>query len=337
MPSKDVYERLVSAGLKIENVWYNRYDTLETRNDLEQLFDVLYSVRDINNKPVVMTAVTNVANPDFEKIKSGGFVEYHYEKFTDTLKRYYPNSDVFKLWREGLDAGIFVPELHGREHITVQSWMQKLREGNKDLLFAFDQGFVSLGIPGMLSPEREFRAEFFFTSEEQKPFLVNAIRDSVTLFREIFGHLPRVFVPGNGIFHPEFDAVVASSGIKFLYVSHSMPYPVNTGALKYRRFITGQKGTGGLTYYTRNCAFEPTAVGYKGIDLTIKQIAAAFRWGKPANISTHRVNFAGGIDPTNRAIGLIELKKLIKGILKRWPDVEFMSSGDALEHMKKSN
>ena len=30
MPSKDVYELLVSAGLKIENRKWNRYDTLES-------------------------------------------------------------------------------------------------------------------------------------------------------------------------------------------------------------------------------------------------------------------------------------------------------------------
>ena len=241
------------------------------------------------------------------------------------------------MWKEGLDSGIFIPELHGREHIAVQLWMEKLSEGDKDLLFAFDHGFASLDIPGILSPAKEFRAEFFFTSNEQKPFLVNSIKDSVALFKEIFGRIPRVFVPANGIFHPDFDSVVSSSGIRFLNVTYSMPYPDNGGGLKYRHFITGQKGPEGLKYYIRNCAFEPTDESYKGIDLTIRQVAAAFRWGKPANISTHRANFAGGLDPTNRAKGLSELKKLLKEIIKRWPDVEFMSSGDALEYMSKSN
>ena len=120
MPSKAVYKRLVSAGLKIENRQWNRYNTLKTRNDLEQLFDVLCRAKDKNNKSAIMKPVTNMANPDFEKIKSGGFVEYHYEKFTDTLNRYYPDSGVFKLWKEGLDSDIFIPELHCREHIAVQ-------------------------------------------------------------------------------------------------------------------------------------------------------------------------------------------------------------------------
>jgi hypothetical protein len=338
MPSKNVYDNLSRRGLKVSSGWFNMYDTLETEKDLEQLFDVLNSVKDKDNKSAVMTAVTNVANPDFDKIRSCGFTEYHYEPFTETLKRYYPGAGVFNLWREGMTAGIFVPELHGREHIPAQVWMEKLREGDKDLLVAFDYGFASLDIPGIALPaKKEFMAEFYFTSEDQKPFLVNSIKEGVSLFREIFGYLPRIFVPGNGIFHPDFEKVVIESGIKFLNVNFSMPYPVNGGKLRYRHFITGQEGSGGITYYTRNCAFEPANPGYKGIDPTLKQIAASFRWGKPADISTHRVNFVGGIEQSNRENGIAELKELLKAIVQKWPDVEFMNSGDALEYMKSRN
>jgi hypothetical protein len=337
MPSKDVYNSLSRSGLKVGPGWFNKLDTLETEKDLIQLFDTLNSVKDINSKSAIMTAMTIVANPDFDKIRSSGFSEYHYEPFTETLKQYYPGTDVFKLWQEGMTAGLFIPEFHGREHITVQIWMQKLREGDKDLSLAFDNRFTSLDIEGVPDPAKEFMAEFYFTSEDQKPFLINSIKDGVSLFRKIFGYSPRVFVPANGIFHPEFEGVVAESGIKFLYVNNCMPYPVNEGKLKYRHYITGQRGHGDITYYTRNCAFEPADPGYKGIDSTLKQIAASFRWGKPASISTHRVNFAGGLEQTNRDKGLAELKKLLKAIVQKWPDIEFMNSGDALEFMLSKN
>lgn len=336
MPSKEVYTSLTVKGLKITG-WFNEYDTLETEKDLEQLFDVLCSVKDKDNKSAVMTPVTCVANPDFDRIKSCGFSEYHFEPFTETLKKYYPGADVFKLWQEGMTARIFVPEFHGREHITVHFWMEKLREGNKDLLFAFDNGFVFLDVPGVPVHAKEFGAEFYFTSDNQKQFLINSIKEGVALFEDIFNCSPRVFVPSNGIFHPEFDGVLAESGIQFLCVNYSMPYPANSGKLQYRHFITGKVGPGGIIYYTRNCAFEPASPGYKGIEPTMSQIASAFRWGKPANISTHRVNFVGGIEEANRQRGLIEMKKLLKAIVRRWPDAEFMNSGDALEFMKNTN
>ncbi|MBN1181849.1 MAG: hypothetical protein JXB49_06150 [Bacteroidales bacterium] len=337
MPSKEVYDLLVRKGLKINQNRFNLYDTLESVEDLEQLFECLNSVRDINNQPAVITAITNVANPDFERIKLSGFSEYYYESFPDTIKRYYPNKEVFKLWREGTDAGIFIPELHGREHISVQLWLQKLREGDKNLLMAFENGFTAVDLPGLKEPESGFRAEFYFNSDLQKPFLIRSIKEGVSLFGNIFGIHPRIFVPGNGIFHPDFDKVVASAGIRFLYVNHKMAYPVKGGNLKYRRFITGKKGPGGLTYYTRNCAFEPTEPRYLGADFTLKQVEAAFRWGKLANISTHRVNFVGGMDISNRIKGLTELKLLLKKMIRIWPDIEFMSSGDALDYMKNKN
>jgi len=334
MPSKKVFERLINKGLNVATGRYNIFDTLETGQDLEELFEVLKSVKDINNQSAVMTAMTLMANPDFNKIRASGFTEYHYEKFTETLTRYYPNDNVFKLWREGISARIWMPELHGREHITVQLWMQKLRENDKDLIFAFNNGFVSLRTPGLPSPAQEFRPEYYFVSDIQKSFLIKSIIDSTEIFREIFDCQPHVFVPSNGIFHPDFDKIVSDTGVKFLYVSSRMPYPAENGTLRFRTLFPGQKGPNELTYYNRNCVFEPNDKNYKGIELTLKQIEAAFRWRKPANISTHRVNFSGGIDPENRTKGLLELKKLLKTIVQKWPDVEFMSSRDALNHMR---
>lgn len=337
MPSRNVLLKLQQNGLRVTAGWFNEYDSLESEKDLELLFEVLQSVKDAHNRPAVMTAMTNVANPDFWKIKQSGFTQYHYEPFTSTLKNYYPNEDVFKLWLQGIQAGIFSPELHGREHIATQFWMDNLRLQNKDLLAAFDLGFVFLDIPGLPGAAREFRSEYFFTSGDQKPFLVDSIKAGIDLFTRIFGRAPEVFVPPNGIFHPDFERVLANSGVNFLYTNHSMSYPVEGGRLKRRNIITGQSGPGNLRYYTRNCAFEPSSYNYPGLGLTLRQIEAAFRWGKPANISTHRVNFVGSLDEANRRKGLSEFRQLLHSIIKKWPDAEFMSSSEALITMKNCN
>jgi len=336
MPSRKVYDKLISNGFKLPG-WFDRYDTMETYDDLVLLFEVLQSVKGNNGKPAVMTAFTNIANPDFHRIKSSGFSEYYYELFPETLKRYYPDYNVFQLWGEGITAGIFVPEYHGREHVAVQLWLKKLREGDNNLLFLFDQESLSLQISGISKHKEGLRAEFFFTSEDEKPFLINSLKEGLSLFKKIFGYSPKVFVPGNGILHPDFNHLVAACGIRFLNVNRSTPYPRGVNRIKYSHFITGQKGPGGLVYYRRNCSFEPSSYNYMGIGHTVEQISSAFRWGKPAIISTHRVNFAGGLVPANREKGLIEMKQLLKDIVKRWPDIEFMSSVDALEYMKSTN
>lgn len=332
MPSARIREEMISKGLHISDSRFDKYDTLANVTDFERLYEVLTSLTDKSGNHAIMTPLVVVGNPDFERIKADDFSRYYFEPFRKTLKRYYPDQDVFGMWQLGMKEGLFIPELHGRDHISVPFWMKKLQEGDSTLRMAFDHGYVSLEIPGVPQPVSGFRAEYYFEDEAQKAALKQSIYDSVNLFKEIFERTPNSFVPGNGIFHPEFDSVVADSGTRFLNVFHKSPYPSSSGQLKHRRFTTGSGKD--ITYYTRNCAFEPTEKGYTGIENTLAQISASFRWSKPAIISSHRVNFTGGIDERIREFGLNELLKLLNGIQKQWPEVEFMSTGNMLRVMQ---
>lgn len=242
-----------------------------------------------------------------------------------------------KLWKEGMERGLFVPELHGREHLAVQLWLQKLREGNKDLLYAFSHEFTSLELAHMKPGASGFRAEFFFDTREQIPFLKKSIKSGTSIFETEFGYTPRVFVPSNAIFHPSLESSVAEAGIKFLNVGHLNEIPDGAGGLKRKYYRNGKQSSTGVSYYVRNCSFEPSEPDYNGVESTLKQIEAAFRWGKPAIISTHRVNFVGGIEPENREKGLSELKILLKEIKGKWPETEFMSSADMFKVVYPDN
>lgn len=333
MPSIEIYNRLNADNLPFTHNRFNRYDTLADKEDLERLFEVLQSVKDRTGRNAVMTAFTNVANPDFKKISGNDFSEYHYEPFTDTLKRYYGDSATFSVWLNGLRLGIFVPELHGREHISVQFWMRKLKDGNYVARKAFNHEFVAISIDGMIPAIDQFRPEFYFESKDQIQFLKNSIKTGTDLFEKLFGYRSRVFAPSNSIFHPDLEPELALSGTRYLYVNTFNPVPLGNGKLRNRFYRNGKKSSSGLIYYTRNCAFEPTAPGYKGIDASMKQIEVAFRWGKPANISTHRVNFVGRINKGNRDKGLRELRYLLAAVIKKWPDIEFLSSARMLDNV----
>ncbi|MGYP000828716277 len=60
----------------------------------------------------------------------------------------------------------------------------------------------------------------------------------------------------------------------------------------------------------------------------MERIACAFRWHKPAVISSHRVNYVGFIHPTNRDRSLRLLGELLDRIRRRWPDVRFRTSDE---------
>lgn len=331
MPSKEIYNKLVDGGFQLNGDRFITYDTLADQQDLSAFFDVLRSVRDQQSHPAVATPVVNVANPDFDNIRKSGFKEYHNEVFTRTLQRYYGQDNPFILWRQGLDEGIFVPEYHGREHISVQLWLNKLREGNKDLLKAFNHGVVAVNSPGTLAGISDFRAEFFFENIRQMEYLYQSLRSGVKMFRDVFGYVPALFVPGNGIFHPDFEVALYEQGIPYLNVNHVMQIPDGHGGIKRKYCGNNTKSRHGVTYHARNCVFEPNDKGYKGPGYTMNQIEAAFRWKKPAVISTHRVNFVGAIRESNRIHGLGELKGLLRAIVEKWPEVEFMSSAQMFE------
>ena len=86
-PSYEAYNNLLNKGIRVDRDPYCRYDNLATANDLSNLFEVLSSVKDSKGHPAVITANTVTCNPVFEKIKADKFNKYHYELFTDTLKR----------------------------------------------------------------------------------------------------------------------------------------------------------------------------------------------------------------------------------------------------------
>ena len=64
------------------------------------------------------------------------------------------------------------------------------------------------------------------------------------------------------------------------------------------------------------------------MDQCLSQIKKAFLFRQPAVITAHRINFVGGIEEKNRTDNLKAFDQLIKTILKKWPDVEFMSSDE---------
>ena len=82
MPSKKIYNHLISSGIKVDECPYNRYDALESEVDLSNLFDVLTSIKDIKGNFPVVTANMVVANPDFERIKKSKFQKYTSVSYT---------------------------------------------------------------------------------------------------------------------------------------------------------------------------------------------------------------------------------------------------------------
>lgn len=328
MPSKEVYNALLNRGLHVDKDPYCRYDNLATAEDLEALYDTLRSVKDKNGRNAVLTANAVMANPVFDKIKESGYKEYFYEPFTETLKRYPKHEGVFEMWKQGIDAGIFHPQFHGREHLNVKKWLDVLQSGEEATCLAFEHG--TFGLTSDVSPsiKTNYMGAFDSCMPDDLEFYKQSIQDGLELFEKLIGYPSESFIATTYTWSPKIEPFLKASGVKYLQGMVHQRVPLDGGEnFTYKKNnFTGKKSKEGLTYVTRNCYFEPSQSATDWVSDCMNRIGIAFRWGKPAVISAHRLNFIGNIVESNRTDNLKNLSKLLKMVVNKYSDVEFMST-----------
>lgn len=328
MPSLEAMNKLQAQGLDLAggSNRYNSNDTLATETDLEDLFKVLLQHKDKNGTPAVFTAVSVVANPDFDKIKEHNFKEYFYEPFTKTLERYYGNDASYQLWLKGIKQKIFIPQFHGREHLNVAEWMRALQMGDREALLAFDERLWGFNNRQISKSPISFQAAFDLYEPSDLAVQSASITEGLELFNKLFGYRATFFVPPNGPFNNTLEKVAAEAGITYMSASKIQAEPLGYGKSKKVFHWLGQKNENNQYYITRNCFFEPGDKGKDWVDTCLDEISTAFRWNKPAIISSHRVNYIGALNPANKAHSLQQLNKLLHTIVAKWPDVQFCTS-----------
>ncbi len=323
-------ERLAAAGVPVSTSRYSAFDTLSTTEDLQRLFEVLTSVKDSQGRHACFTPFANIANPDFEKIRANGFTQYFREPFTETLKRYGSAYDgAYELWKQGIVEQIFHPEYHGTEHINVIRFMENLRRGHKTTRLAFDNESVAVPLLPGDEPLRYATTVFYIKTPDENTALAEDIRVGTKLFEELLGYRSRQFTPGAGIYSPALHQTLKENGIQYINVQRYCPYPLGDGKFVKKFLYNGKANEVGQKYLVRNCPFETYFDNCHRNDYAVatclSNIQAAFAMHAPAIVSTHRVNFAGALEATHRDDSLEQLKTLLTEILKRWPEVEFMS------------
>ncbi|MCA1918814.1 MAG: hypothetical protein LDL38_05400, partial [Flavobacterium piscis] len=291
----------------------------------------------------VFTPFCNMANPDFDRIKAESFTEYYYETLDKTCQKYPKHDRLLLYWKEGERNRLFCPQLHGREHIHVGRWWELLKNKDEGIRKAFELNSVGPSAYRGISYPNYLGALHPIKSDEI-PGLHQILEDAGRLYQEYLGHTPESFVAPNAEEPAELESTLYKIGVKTITRAKRRIYPIGDGRYGKEWNWPGKINQFGQVILVRNAFFEPVCFGEPDkahitdwVDRCMKQISIAFAWNKPAVISTHRVNYVGSIRPENREKGLSELKKLLTQILKKWPDVEFMSSfelGETLRNKK---
>ena len=340
LDSKAAYMRLSSKGVRLRSR-FDHLDALETKQDLENLLETLASVNDSHGRHAVCTPYALAANPDFEAMAQPD-AGYRYESLLQTFGRLAADQaaaykDVWALWQEGIRSGLLKPQFHGREHLNVEMIERKMKSGDEELKINIENRSMA-GLRDEPSlPGVGFTQSFGFWDRSEIAHHREIIANGLQLFEEVFGYRSETFTPPAQKLHPELYSFVEGQGVcaidKPLHCVRRMDRH-----RAVREFNTlGQRRDQNHVSFVRNVVFEPSnnkefdSVGY-----ALNQIAAAFRWRKPAIISSHRVNFCGHIEEENRKFGLDALGRLLKGIVSRWPDVRFISADELAKRIEST-
>lgn len=323
MPSTEIYSKFIASGYDIAGSDYNRLDTLESNTDLIELFDVLTSFSDFKGNHPVITANFVVGNPDFKRIREADFHDYFYEPVTETLKRYPQRDLVESLWKRGMEEGVFRPQFHGREHVNIVRWMEALRRRTPEMMFTFENETTFSG-----DGDYNFMEVLDYNTTSDLNLMKESLSEGLDVFENIFGFRSVSFIPPCYTWSSDIEETLHNSGVK--YIQGLVVQQVPTGRFgHYRRKVhfLGSRNRYGQYYLVRNSFFEPSLSGHTGeVDRCISRIDKAFRWNKPAIISSHRINYIGAIDSNNRSKNLKKLKQLLNAVIHKWPDVEFLTT-----------
>lgn len=334
LDSKRARNNMDKAGMRVLSR-FDAFDTLENNEDLEILLETLNTVKDQKGNPAVFTAFALPANINFERMASENYEQYHYELLPDTLAKLPGYDRVYALWNEGISSGMLVPQFHGREHFNLKVFEEFLKRRDVETLTALrNRSYTSISKTGYKTISMS--AAFDFWDFEENNRFKTIIQEGLDGFEKVFGVRSTHFNAPGGREHQIIHPWLKENGIRFIDTQLVKSEHQGHGAYRKSFNYTGKKNSIGQFLMVRNIVFEPTHDrGVDWVAYTMKQIRAAFRWNRAAIVSSHRVNFAGHIDPKNRATGISALRNLLKQIVTEWPDVEFMSASALAEELDK--
>lgn len=328
MPSKQVAQTLFKNEQDKLN-YFDKNDCLESGDDLTALYDVLSSFKDKNGNPAVLSAESVVCNPNFEAIQANGYTQYVPESIVETYQKYPGAENTYSLFMQGIKDELIYPQFHSREHIHVARWMEAINSDNRQIRLEFENRAI-LSTHSSKGIREGVRVDYFcsfdYLHKSEESAIADIIHDGLMRFELLFGFKTKSYVSPTSLQGLGINKIFADAGVPFCQCGQQF-WRQENGSIKVINYRWGQKDKDGVTFWRRNCMFEPSRnQNLDWVDSCLREIAIAFFWGKPAVINSHRVNYIGGIHEMNRTQTLKQLNRLLTEVTKRWPEVEFIHS-----------
>ncbi len=266
---------------------------------LRALYELLARHRDNSGRPVVLTADMVLAVPDLRASDSNDYTRRYLDQGWPMLHQ---------TFRDGMRAGVLVPQLHGLEHCHGEAVMRAacadtaLRERMRQpgwsdwesLPSPLQGHYVNGGhLPTQPLP-----------SDAQREL----VQIALTAFQRLFGMPSLSTVAPCYLWNDSTEAVWQAAGIRYIQTAGYRC----TGRGLDGRYLqdpailrAGQRNPFDQIYLVRNCMYEP-ADGREA-DACIRQLRQALRECAPVVISTHRYNYTRDATLFQRSLDGLDL------------------------------
>jgi hypothetical protein len=283
--------------------------TLESASDVRLLAETLLEFRGGDGFPPVWQANTIMAAPDHVALIPPLF-EVDALPLVD-----FPNAPHRwsrpGLWGEvtgAIEAGVWWPELHGLHHLPERAWLTALRRGAADARRAHEQQ----------SPVCEaVEASGEYDPSEPVEVRARCLAGAVARFRACFGRAPSSLCPPDYRWDAWLESEAPRHGIGVL---QGKAEQVTAGPAVVRRLVRGARwpaGTDALLCMPPRAAFEPCGGeaprARVGAAAVARRVREAWSRGRPAVVSTHRVNYAH-LQPAWSEAGRAALRDLLAAL-----------------------
>ncbi len=333
VPSKEVRDKLRGFTNNNNNP-HAIYDCLEQEEDVLALLETLKKLDAKHHKKVKLTLNFITCNPDYDKIKTHQFQTYYPEDFRNTYLKRDGHDKTWSALKSGIIESFFVPQFHGREHIWVDKWMNRLKEPNSPFMKAFEMG--SFGPDIEIGDDKLNILEAWNIQKEVDEITLKAsIDEGLKFFKDQFGYHPLTVVAPRHVWDQTAERILKNNGIKVIQSANYRLKTIWQGNGK-QYLYTGQKSEAGIRYTCRNAYFEPAYGKTDWVGQVLKKAHLAFTIGIPLIISSHRINFSGGIETQNRQNTLHQFTNLIDKLIAAYPDVDFLSTDDLVNNYIKA-
>lgn len=332
MPSNEVRQSLHAKNGIFADSPYALYDSLASKKDLECLFETLSATKDSIGRPAILTANTIMSNPDFRRIRNSEFKEYYFKGIKETFSEY-DNSEALEYWKQGMNEQVFRPQFHGREHVNVPFWLEKLQERHKGVIDAFNANVFGVEFSDLNLRKKNFQAAWDFNRKDQEDYLISATRNGYLAFTEYFGYKSLTAIAPSYTWSSNMEKMLREEGVRAMQsiIIHKVPNGRKNKYIRKQHFIYSSK------YQIRTVFFEPslTEPSFDNVGAAMVRVRAQISRGKPVFISSHRLNYIGVLNVSNRERSLAQLHKLLSTIKNEYPSVLFRSADELVQTKSK--